>query len=533
MRLPAGSGKGFGRYDKWAARMGDIDFRFYLSLLWRRLPYLVLVAVSIAALAGVIARALPPVYRAQARIVAETPQISTELARSTVPINPWQQIQMVEQRITTRDNLVKLAHEQNVYGDKAPLLTDEAMAEDIRKRTTFQQIDMGALGGSQGAAVFSVSFDARDPGLAARMVNAFVTLIVDRSASLRNDRANEAMRFFRGEVANLSDALSRIEVEILAFKTSHQDALPENLEFRRTRQDNQQERLAQLDREEATLRSRRNSLVQFFETTGGIGAATVETPAQQMLADLNRTLATQLIIFAEDSPHITALRNRIAALKKDVDTAGKEKGGTSELDLQLSDIDNRLKSIGEEKSSVQESLRQLNASIAATPANETALAALERRRDNIKSQYETATTRLAEASTGEQIEANAQGGSFSLVEPATPPAMPISPNRKRILIMGLAAGLGCGTALVVLLELLNKTIRRPRELAELLQTQPLEVVPYIWTGKEAGINRGRIALASIAAATIVPIAVSATEYLLPLDHMVVRVMSVLGHPPIM
>jgi uncharacterized protein involved in exopolysaccharide biosynthesis len=41
--------------------MGDIDFRFYLSLLWRRLPYLVLVAVSIATLAAVVAYALPRV----------------------------------------------------------------------------------------------------------------------------------------------------------------------------------------------------------------------------------------------------------------------------------------------------------------------------------------------------------------------------------------------------------------------------------------------------------------------------------------
>lgn len=512
--------------------MGDFDLRFYLSLLWRRLPYVTLIAASIAAVSAVIAQALPSVYRANAKIVAEAPRIPTEVARSTVPINPWQQIQLVEQRITTRENLVRLARELNVYGDRTAELTEEEMAQDIRNRTVFRQLDMGALGGNQGTTVFSVSFDARDPDLAARVVNAFVTLIVDRSASLRTDRASEATRFFTREVADLTVALSNIEADILAFKTAHQDALPENLEFHRTQQRNQQERLAQLEREEATLRSRRNSLVQFFEATGGIGPSVPQTPEQQMLADLNRTLAGQLILFAEDSPNITALRQRIAALKKDIG-AVDPKGGPSELDMQLSDIDSRVKAIGDEKSAIQASLRQLDRSIAETPANETALAALERKRDSIKSQYEIAATRLAEASTGQQIEASSQGENFSLVEPASPPTSPISPKRKRILLMGIIAGLGAGIAFVVLLELLNKTIRRPGELTNLLQEPPLEVVPYIWTDREAGMDRIRIAVASIAAATIVPTAVLAADYVLPVDRMVARVMTVLGQPPLM
>lgn len=514
--------------------MGNIDFRFYLSLMWRRLPALVLVAVTIATLAGVIARAMPPVYQANAKVVSEAPQVSTELASSTVRISPWQQIQLVEQRITTRDNLVKLAQELDVYGEKVALLTDEAIADDMRRRTVFQQIDMGGPSGAQGTTVFSVSFDARDPELAARVVNAFVRLIVDRSASLRNARASEAMRFFNREVATLNAALSKIEAEIQAFKTAHQDALPENLEFRRTRQQYQQERHAQLDREEATLRTRRNSLIQLFEATGGVGTTAPQTPEQQMLADLNSTLASQLALFAEDSPSIITLRARIASLKREMQSTDEPaKDRPSELDFQLSDIDERLTAIRKEKSSVETDLANLDAWIAATPANETVLAALQRRRESVKSQYETAVTRLAEASTAEQIEVNEQGGNFSLVEPATPPTTPIRPKRNRMLAMGLAGGLGGGIGFVVLLELLNKNIRRPRELAELLQAQPLEVVPYIWTEKEALLNGSRIVFASFAAAAAVPVVALIMQSILPVDLMVARVMSALGHPPIM
>jgi polysaccharide chain length determinant protein (PEP-CTERM system associated) len=512
--------------------MGDLDIRFYLSMLWRKLPLLVLVAATFTTVAAVITRALPPVYQASAKIVAEAPQISTDIARSTVPINAWQQMQLVEQRLTTRDNLVKLARDLGVYRGSAVALTDEAIADDMRKRTVFQQLDMGALGGNQGAAVFSVSFDARDPELAARVVNAFVTLIVDGSASLRNSRASEATAFFSREAASLGTTLSEVEAEILAFKTAHQNALPENLEFARARQGNQQERLVQLEREESALRSRRGNLVQLFEATGGVGSAAPQTPDQQMLADLNRTLAAQLVIFSPDSPSIAALRNRIAVLKQNISSTNQT-GGSSELDLQLADIDSRLKAIGEEKASVQDSLGQLETVIAATPANETALAALQRRHDNIKAQYETSAARLAEASTGEQIEANAQGGNFSLVEPASPPMSPVRPNRMRILAVGAIAGLGGGLALVVLLEFLNKTVRRPSELADMLQAQPLEVVPYIWTKAEAGFSTVKIMTASVAAAALAPAAAVMLASLLPVDGLIVKVMGMLGHPPIM
>ena len=66
-----------------------------------------------------------------------------------------------------------------------------------------------------------------------------------------------------------------------------------------------------------------------------------------------------------------------------------------------------------------------------------------------------------------------------MIEPAVVPEKAFQPNRRRIAGVGLAAGIGAGLGLVVLLELLNKTIRRPNELAELLQTQPLATIAYI------------------------------------------------------
>lgn len=203
-----------------------------------------------------------------------------------------------------------------------------------------------------------------------------------------------------------------------------------------------------------------------------------------MLQDMNRALADQLTVFAENSPNVVALRARIAAVQKSLKdaqaaNAAGGKAGPTELDVQLSDIDERLRFITQEKASITKNLADLAKSIAATPANETTLNSLNRNRANIQEQYNTATAMLAQASTGEQIEIRSKGGRLSMIEPAVVPEKAFQPNRRRIAGVGLAAGIGAGLGLVVLLELLNKTIRRPNELAELLQTQPLATIAYI------------------------------------------------------
>jgi len=203
---------------------------------------------------------------------------------------------------------------------------------------------------------------------------------------------------------------------------------------------------------------------------------------------LNRALSEQLAIFSETSPNVVALRARIAALQdvlRSRTAVGVDrKTGFSDLDLQLSDIDGRLSYIAKERPTIARDIAELTKEIDATPGNETVLNALERNRTNIQTQYSAALARLAEASTGEQIETLAKGARFSLLEPATPPERAISPNRRKIAAMGLAGGVGLGIGLIVLLEIMNKTIRRPAELVQLFQAQPLATVPYIWTASE-------------------------------------------------
>jgi len=470
--------------------MGNIDLKFYASILFRRLPYLM--AIMVAALVSAVAAtfSIPPLYSSSAKILSEAPQIPAELARSTVPLSAVEQLQILQQQITTRDDLLALANRLAVYSESAKVPEEDDLVADMRSRIKFEQLQFDTQSRDQGATVFSVSFLAGKPDMAAKVANELAAMILDRNLRQRTDRAGSTLRFFNQAVDRLSADLNRLEAEILKFKTENKDTLPESLDFRRNQQGSLQERLISLEREETDLRTKRGNLIATYTNAGQFAGAAPVTPEQQMLADLNRALAEQLAIFSETSPNIKALRARIASLQNAMlsspskpdnkdDAPAARQAGPFGLDLQLSDIDDRLRAVATEKTAVTRGIEDLTRSIAGTAASETVLNSLERNRQNIQVQYNAAIGRRAEALTGEQIEMRADGGRFSLLEAATPPVRAISPQRRRIVALGGIAGLGLGLAIVVLLELLNKTIRRPVELAQLLQSQPLATIPNI------------------------------------------------------
>ena len=166
--------------------MGTLDLKFYLSIFWRRLPYFIVVALLIAALGISVAVLLPPVYRATASILVESEQIPDELAASTVGVNSTEQIQIIEQRLMTRNRLLDMARRLEIFADQ-PKITASRIVEEMRDRTLFEQLQLG----KGGATAFTISFEAKTPGLSAEVTNEFVTLILQENVRLRTGRATD------------------------------------------------------------------------------------------------------------------------------------------------------------------------------------------------------------------------------------------------------------------------------------------------------------------------------------------------------
>jgi uncharacterized protein involved in exopolysaccharide biosynthesis len=511
--------------------MGDTDFQFYLSLLSRRLPYIILIATAISAVGISIAYLLPPVYRATSTILVESPQIPEELARSTVPVSGLEQIQIIEQQLMTDAQLKSLAEKFNVYKDTTSLSASN-IAKNMKQRMTFEQVPFTLTRGGTQSAALDLSFDANDPDTAARVARELTNLILEENVRLRTGQASDTLQFFEQDVKRLSMELSRLEKEILEFKSKNKDALPNSLEFQRSEQSRLQERLLQLEREEAELRDRRNTLVKIFESGGRVAVdhARPATLEEQMLEGLRRKLVEQLAIYSEQSPNIQSLRSQIEKIENEVRGQQASRSGDkgdkrmpTEFDIQIAEIDGRLAFIAQERTTIGQTLAEITASILVIPANEVMLNAMERSYQNVQSQYNAATAKLAEASTGEQIELRSKGARFSVIEMASPPHEPRSSKRLAIAGGSMIAGLGAGLGLFVLLELLNRTIRRPADLVQQLDIYPFATIPYIASKGEKLFRAIGFAAALLIVASSVPASIFAMHhYYMPVDVLLMK-----------
>ena len=113
--------------------------------------------------------------------------------------------------------------------------------------------------------------------MAARVTNELTTLMLQENVRLRTERATDTQQFFVQEVTRLAGELDRNASEIPEFKRTNQDALPDSLDYRRNEQTLNQERLLQLERDEAPLRDARARIVQIY-------AQTVRVPSNRQLS---------------------------------------------------------------------------------------------------------------------------------------------------------------------------------------------------------------------------------------------------------
>lgn len=517
-----------------------MDFKFFLSLFLRRLPYFLFFLVIGSVIGVTLARMLPPVYLAEARLVVESQQIPDELAASTVRTEATEQLQIIQQRILTRDRLLEMANRLQIYASDAEgstRLAPDEIVEDLRDRIKIVTTGGAGSRGQAQATLVSVSFQASTAFLSATVTNEVVTLILREDIAMRTSVAGQTLDFFTQEVARLDQELAQQAAQILAFKNANKDALPDSLDFRRTQQSAAQERLLQLDREEALLKDRRTRLIQIYEQTGQIevSPAATETPEERQLAGLREQMSQMLSVLSPENPRVKLLATQIESMEKAVATQLSAGGSTpadpglSVYELQLADIDGQLQFIDTQRTQIRAELDALRTSIEATPGNAITIDMLERNYANTRMQYDLAIANRARAETGDVIEAMAKGQRISIIEQAIVPREPESPNRTLIAFAGVAGGMVVGLGVVLLMELLNTAVRRPQELTAKLGITPFATLPLMRTAGQVRRRRAIIIAAFIVVVLTIPVGLWAVDaYYLPLDLLIDQVLKRLG-----
>jgi polysaccharide chain length determinant protein (PEP-CTERM system associated) len=482
-------------YGKGMEQNQSIDIMSWIKALTRRVWTILIVFIVGSVLAAAVAYVLPPVYESTARILVESQQIPEDLAQSTVSQGAAERIELIEQRMMTRQNLLAVIDRTGLFADRRDLAPTEKV-DIVRDATTFESLSFAPdRRGPVLVTAFTITYRASSPGVAARVANEFVTMALEQNISSRSARASETYEFFQNEVDRLAGELLDLETQLARYKNENGDALPDSFNFRMNELSMLEQRQFERERRRIQLGEQRRLVEQFMRDGVGVPGA-ASSPEQRQLADLRRMLVQKRSILAESHPEIVALKANISAIEASLgaETARAEAEtdaearpaslATSQAEAQLGLIDREMALLADQDTADETRAEALRESLARTPQVEMALNAYQRRYANLQARYDTAIQKLASAETGQRLEVNRQAERFEVIEQAQVPATPVAPNRLLIAGGGAAGSLGLALALALALELINPAIRTSADLQRRLQLHPVVAVPYIHTRGE-------------------------------------------------
>lgn len=230
--------------------MGPIQtFEDLLSMIWRRRYLILAIALLGTVLAAVYAKTRPDVYEAAALIQVETPVVTQVGQPMAQPVNPVQLMQTIEQRLTTRDNMLALIDRHGLNDELAGLSLEEKVFA-VRQSIRFQSISSAT---GSGLSAILITAQAGTAAQSARIANDLAQSVLDMGAEGKRATADANLTFFKQEEARVWQLLSSLERDIAAYREQNRDALPAVREAREEEITSLESDLRELEQEIAGL----------------------------------------------------------------------------------------------------------------------------------------------------------------------------------------------------------------------------------------------------------------------------------------
>lgn len=491
----------------------------YIATLFRYKYYLALGIALLMGLAVVVVTFVPSVYRSEAVVLVETQQIPKDLVKSTVTSVAAQQIQIIKQRVMTRQKLLSIANKYPVLRDDSKNVVISSLITDMREAITVEPISDGRRRGAVTIA-FRLAFDSRDPKTAQSVTNDLVTLFLDENVKSRTERATETTDFLKSEADKLKSKLAQTEQAIADYKQKHKDALPEHLDLYMTMLERAQSSRVEIQRQVEGQRNQRS----FFEVqlTSSPGGQLDQSRAQELYLEYERLTS----IYKENHPDVLRLKDEIDNLEKAQPTT---KGTSGLVEQKIAATNSQIRLLTQQLVKTNSQIQDLETKILKIPQVERGLLTLNRDYLAVKGQYDQVLNNTMQAQMAESLEQGRKAERFSILEPPLMPDQPHKPDRKKLLAAGIGASISIPFAIVLLLGFLDKSVRGAAAVEAVTGEAPLVVVPLITTKEEVSKRKKwRIKMALAVVLSAVGAVVLVHFIVMPLDILLYKLMFKFG-----
>ncbi len=392
-----------------------------ISFLIRRRMVIVAITVLGVALSILVAKSRPKTYETSAVIQVLSPVVAE--GSGVQAAGSAEQLQIIEQQLTTREALIALMERHGIYADLTGLSLDQKVGL-LRTAVTFQQVASAApqtFGTAPRVSALIITARLGDAEQAARVANDFAQSMLDMGTAGQSSRAETNFRFFQEDEARLRTAIEGLEDEIATYRNANAEALPS---IENARQD-------ELVSVESDLRDLDQSIVALTSELAAIqGLQTIRATDRRRLDEITAALA-----------QFQAQRAALADRQASIATA-----------------------------------------MSLTPEVERTLRSFERDLQQLQDQYTVVSRRLAEAETDLRIASQQQDERFSLLERAITPEFALGGGAKKLAAAGAIASLLAAIGIAFLLDLIRPVVRTEAQMIRELDLRPVISIPELSLG---------------------------------------------------
>jgi len=386
----------------------------------------------------------------------------------------------------------------------------------------------GAADGRMVSTAFSITFTYPDRYKAQAVVQALVTKFTEQNVQVQRDQAHTTTQFLDDELRAHKDTLDKIDDQITKFKIENQGKLPEEFNSNSAMLNNAQLSLSSLGSElqreldlkstyETNLQSAMSQLTYYqdnaddFVPTGNgqmsvqnqqlVSVSNQLTTAEQQLAGLQKTLGAKNYQVTSLKSQIDVLREKKAQLEKEQEQKDanvqapdapkkvpnksaqnailQAKMQIESYKTQIAEATDNIKRVQGLQENMKKNIAIYEQRIQAAPLNERQWATLQREHTLDQEAYDATVKKRQSAETSANLEEHKAGENLEVLDPASDPQQPVSPDRKQWAAIGTGLGLLVGVVLAGGKEMKNTSLKNLKDVRAYTNMPVLSSIPLL------------------------------------------------------
>lgn len=408
----------------------------YLKLISRRKELFVIVALVIITIVILVSFVLPRKYEAKSTVFIEKNVISELVKGITVTPSMEDTIKVLTYAITSRTLLNKVVDNLDMNMNRKNIDNEEL----IKKLQS--DIDVKV----KDKNLFIISYKNSNPRLATDFVNTLVRLYIEENTSSKRGESYDATQFLSEQIDSFKTKLEKAEEAVNTYKRDKGGVISID-EAKLFEEINiAQQKLYDLE-------LRRRQLEGMRQVT-----KKSNDPLQSRLSVLQKKLDDLRFEYTDSYPAVIKVKDEIDNVKAQLKV---RKGDSYQaIDPQESaKIESEVSAIKSTEDSLRRYISTNQALLRSLPSAKAGLEKLELEKQNQKNIYDQLFARHGQSEVSKQMEVQDKTTTFRIIDPAVFPQKPVSPNRLKIMLLGIVAGFAGSFGLLVLLDNMDKSVK--------------------------------------------------------------------------